>query len=355
MKKNIKIGIIGTGAGIRTHFPAFMKCDAEIVGIVGKNFDKTQQIAKEKQVKAFKSYKDLCNHKEIDLIVIASPNYLHYEQIRYAISKDKNILAEKPLVLTIEENRKLIALTKKSKNLCIVNHQLRFNQYIKAIKKIIESQKLGYIYYTTIHQQSSSFSRKNMDSSWSFEKNKGGGVRLAMGSHLIDLTKYLFSDREILNVYANSNSVINRRKNETYSKDIDVSSFFTLDMSLDNDSLVRLLSNASSLGNSEFKISLYGSDGELHFDLENKLFLKLIGDSDFKKIEVEGVSQEELENEISIFRSSFKSFAPLIIKAIQSGAQKVTDNDPDFNNSLEVLRVLEASRTSNEKKRSINI
>ncbi len=357
MTKKIKLGIIGTGAGLRTHFPAFANSNTEIVGIVGKDFEKTKKIANDKNIIAYKDYKTLCDVKDIDLIVIASPNYFHYEQIKYAILKGKNILAEKPLVLSLKENEELIDLIEKKDNnkLYLVNHQLRFNSYIKAIKKIIKSKKLGYIYHVSINQQSSAFSKKNINPSWSFEKSKGGGVRLAMGSHLIDLVRFLFPNKQIHNVFANSNSVINKRNNKTYFKDTNASSFFSANLSIEDNINVQLLVNAATLGESKFEIAIYGSDGELHFDLKNKLTLKLIGEDEFTKVDFKGISKEELNNEISIFRSSFKEFAPLIINALENNDKSLIYGAPDFKDSLKILKILKASETSVLEKKSVNL
>ncbi|MEX0275260.1 MAG: Gfo/Idh/MocA family protein [Flavobacteriaceae bacterium] len=354
MKSKVRIGIVGTGAGMRTHFPAF-KDLADIVGIVGQKYGKTKEIAEKHGIDhVYSDYRALCDREDIDLVIIATPNDLHFEQVKYAIKKGKHVLAEKPLVLTIPENEELISLEKEAGNgrLLLVNHQLRFNPYMGKIREIIGSNSLGEIYHAHIFQQSSAFSKKDMEPSWSFERAKGGGVRWAMGSHLLDLVGFLFPNETIERGMADSDSVIDKRNNPEYRCQMEVSSFFIANLSMDSGMSVLLSTNAASLGKSEFSISIYGTDGEIHFDLENKLSMKLIGEAAFHSVEVDHVKEEELKNEISIFRSSFKHFAGYIISCIEEKNGNTVDYAPTFKNSLQLLRILEGARKSNDKKSS---
>jgi predicted dehydrogenase len=98
-----------------------------------------------------------------------------------------------------------------------------------------------------------------------------------------------------------------------------------------------LSATAAALSESRFDIDIFGSDGELHFDLRGKLkasYLENIGD--IQTVEVTGVTEEERRNAVSIFKGSFVYFAPRIVEAITS---------EDLSNVADACTFLDAVKT----------
>ena len=113
----IKIGIIGTGVGIRTHLKGFRNFsdDAEIYAIAGSSLERSKEFASEYDIPvACSDYKELCDMDELDLICITAPNKFHKEMLEYTVSKNRNIICEKPMVNILKEahhkNQKQIKL-----------------------------------------------------------------------------------------------------------------------------------------------------------------------------------------------------------------------------------------------------
>lgn len=344
MKSKIKIGIIGTGVGIRTHFNVFKSIEqASVIGIVGSSFERAKEFANEYEIeKPYRNYKDLCNDKSIDLVCITSPNLHHYEEVKYAIKKNKNLLVEKPFVMSFAQNEELIKLSLDYPKLCLVNHQLRFNPYIHKVKELLTSDKLGRIYHIKIHQQGTGFSNRNAKWIWSFDENKGGGVRLAMASHLIDLINFWLPKKRIFSVKGSMDSVVEKRI-DNYGKltDVKATSFFSADISMEDKLNVQLSATAAAFGSSLFNFSIYGTKGELQFDLKNKIIGSYLDSSKLEEIEVKNVFQDERENKKSIFSGSFRYFAPEIIKSISENSKKYVLNAASFKDSLQTQIVLD--------------
>lgn len=90
----IKIGIIGTGVGIRTHLKGFrnFQDEAEIYAIAGSSLERSKEFATQYNIPvACADYKELCNIEDLDLVCITAPNKFHKEMLKYAVSKNKNI------------------------------------------------------------------------------------------------------------------------------------------------------------------------------------------------------------------------------------------------------------------------
>src|SRR6266851_5013973 len=188
-KKKINIGIIGTGIGLQMHLPAFrLTGKANIVGVAGKNQYRAEEFASNFGIpKAFGDYRKLCDLPEVDLICATAPTLYHYEHVLYAVQQGKHVLAEKPLALSMRETEELSVAVREIPQITLVNHQLRFNPYMRKIRDFIRLGAIGRPYFIRIHKHTSNYVDQDQHWSWLFNEKMGGGIRLAVVSHLIDL------------------------------------------------------------------------------------------------------------------------------------------------------------------------
>ena len=345
----INIGIIGTGVGIRTYLYTFNQMEnANVCAISGSSKERAEEFAKEYQIKkACKDYKELIDLKDIDLVCITAPNKYHYEYAKYCIEAGKNMILEKPATHTIDQAYELNQLIKKSNKVNIINHQLRFNPYLTKVKEIINQGMLGRLYYIKIHQQSTGFSDKNLKLTWKLEEKEGGGEILSMGSHLVDLVRF-WLNKEVLTVQGNMDVVIPKRKSyDDEIKDVTACSFFSSCLNFQENITVNLSATCSAIGKNEFNFSIYGENGELHFDLENKLTGYFLDDKGKEQvIPVDGVTQEEKNNKISIFKGSFIYYAKQILFAIETDNYELLENASNMEDAIENQKVLDAIKES---------
>jgi predicted dehydrogenase len=348
--KKVKIGIIGTGVGIRTHLNGFRLFEeAEVVAICGSSLNRSHEFATKYNIPvAYGNYKELCDNSEIDLVCVTSPNRFHYDATKYAISKNKHIICEKPLSDNIEEVNSLAACVENYSKIAVVDHQLRFNPYINKIKELINNGDLGAIYSVKLNQQGNSFTSPDAHWSWSFDGNEGGGVRLAMASHFTDLIQYWFKNPKIIDINGYLNPVTKERKDANGNlRKVTASTICTAHINFENELNVIYSINAGSYLGSCFEINIFGSKGELYFSLQDKIFFysrTRIGEKQI--ILVDGVYPEEAYNKISIFSGSFRYFAPLIIKAIQTNDFSLINNAATFRDAQYNVRFLDAIKLS---------
>lgn len=354
----IKIGIIGTGVGIRTYLKGF-RCyedECEVYAIAGSSLERSKMFSEEYKIPiACSDYKELCNLDELDLICITAPNKYHKEMLLYAISQNKNIICEKPMVNTEKEAKEIYEIVKNYDKLLIIDHQLRFNPYIKKIKELITNGTLGKIYNVSLNQQGTGFANKEASLSWSFDSLEGGGVRLAMASHFTDLIQFWFDTRDIVCVTASMNPITKERLDKNNNvKNVDVSTTCDAFIKLKDELTVHYSINAGSYIGSRFDIKIFGDKGELIFSLEDKLKLYLRSDIG-KKIEVvpDEAFQDEKENKVSIFSGSFRYLAPQIINSIKSGDLNILKEASKPKDSIYCLKILDAIKESANEGRSI--
>jgi predicted dehydrogenase len=296
-------------------------------------------------------FRSICRHPDVDLVCVATPNPHHRVEAAAALEAGKHVLCEKPLAMNIQETRELIQLAEgRPKQVALVNHQLRFNPYIRKVRDLIAHGAIGQPYYLRLHQQSTGFADRHARWTWSFDGSQGGGVRLAMASHLIDLVHFWFGER-IHTVCGTMDPVVRQRRDHSgKTVDVKASGSFCASLELHSGMAVHLFATGASCGSSAFAFSLYGDEGELHFDLVSKLtgsFLSRAGVAE--AIPVSGVTERERTNSVSIFSGSFEYFAAAIARAIGTGDWGELELAAKFRDADGVQVVLDALRVAANK------
>lgn len=149
----IKTGICSFGLSGKVFHAPFIQAHPgfELAGIVERHKNESQ--IKYPQTKLFRSVEELCAEKEIDLIIVNTPGYLHYDHAKAALSSGKNILVEKPFTISVQEGKELIESAAK-KNLKITVYQNhRYDGDYLSVKNIIEQRLLGDIKYLEINHE----------------------------------------------------------------------------------------------------------------------------------------------------------------------------------------------------------
>ncbi len=109
------IGIIGTGF-ISDHFIESTEGEAQVTpyAICSRNAETAESFrAKHNLTKAYTDYAEMIGDEDIQIIYIASPNGLHFDHAKAAISAGKHCLIEKPIALLPAEINELYKLAKK--------------------------------------------------------------------------------------------------------------------------------------------------------------------------------------------------------------------------------------------------
>lgn len=120
--------------------------------------------------------------------MIATPNDSHSFYIRYFAAASKKILCEKPVVNSDREFKKTINDIKDC--VLLVNQNRRYEKDFLTAKKIIESGEIGKVYRI----ESRVTGANGIPGGWRKFKEKGGGMMLDWGVHLIDQICCIYND-----------------------------------------------------------------------------------------------------------------------------------------------------------------
>ncbi|MEO6454909.1 MAG: Gfo/Idh/MocA family oxidoreductase [Ginsengibacter sp.] len=155
-------------------------------------WERSNQIAKEiyPDVISYSSFEDMLADKAIDLIIVNTPNYTHYEFAKQALHAQKHVVVEKPFTVNVNEAEELVALAKKQRRILSPFQNRRYDSDFKTVKKIVDEGILGEIVEAEFH-----YDRYNLILSHKEHKETpraGAGILHDLGPHLIDQALHLF-------------------------------------------------------------------------------------------------------------------------------------------------------------------
>ncbi len=145
----IRLGVIGTNNRGSDVMQNFMKVDGvEVVALCDaydEYVNKANQIAGGK-AKIYQEYKKLLDSKDVDAVLIATPDHWHAEMAIDACEKGKSVYCEKPLTYTVEEGQDIIKAVNKYKTVFQVGLQQRSgDHYAQAKSEYFDSGAIGKV------------------------------------------------------------------------------------------------------------------------------------------------------------------------------------------------------------------
>ena len=204
----IRVAIVGTGGISHAHIQAYLKFPercviAALVDIIpGKAQRVKEQYGLDAEV--FPDHHDILE-KDIDLVDVCTPPFVHAEISINALRSGKNVVCEKPMAASLEEcDAMLKARDESGKTLSIIA-QNRFRLPVRNLKALLDSGMAGKVRHVTVN--SLWFRGHSYYDLWwrgTWEK-EGGGCTLNHAVHHIDMLGWMMGTPEkVTGVLANT-------------------------------------------------------------------------------------------------------------------------------------------------------
>ena len=135
----------------------------------------------------------LQSEKDIDVVVVSSPNGLHAVHTIDSLNSGCHVFCEKPMAISSTDCRLMLNASEKAKKEIVVVKQNRFNPPIVELKKVIDEGRLGSI----IDVQLNCFWNRTADyykDPWRGTLQFDGGTLFTQFSHFIDLLHWMIGD-----------------------------------------------------------------------------------------------------------------------------------------------------------------
>lgn len=195
--KRYKIGLIGFSIGGYVFHAPFIASnpDLELYKVTARKEEQQKMLAERyPNAIAVLSADDIINDPDVDIVVVATSNDVHYSLTKQALEAGKHVIVEKPFTNTTAEADQLIALAKDQGLLLSVHHNARFHSDFKTVKRVLAEGKLGRV--VSYEGRFDRFRNFLREGAWREQAGPGSGIHYDLGAHLIDQALQLFGHPE---------------------------------------------------------------------------------------------------------------------------------------------------------------
>ncbi|ASK64146.1 oxidoreductase [Virgibacillus phasianinus] len=183
----IKYAIVGTGyfgAGLGKIINGLK--EAKVAAVYDPN--NAEDIAKELNCDIENDVESLCQRKDVDAVIIASPNGYHKEPVLCAAKNNKHVFCEKPIALSYEDCNEMIDYTKQNDLVFMAGHVMNFMNGVRTAKRLINEGQIGDILFC--HAERNGWEEAQEQVSWKKKRDISGG-HLYHHIHELDFIQFL--------------------------------------------------------------------------------------------------------------------------------------------------------------------
>ncbi len=179
-----KWGIIGLGHIAESFAKGLTVLEnAELYAVASRQQEKANSFASKYNAKiAYGSYEDIVNDKDVDVIYIATPHNVHFENALMCLENKKAILCEKPLTVNTKQTDKLILTAVKNNTFLM---EALWTRFLPKINKAIEIIDSGVIGNTSYLRADFGFNAPYLPQGRLFNPDLAGGALLDVGIYTI--------------------------------------------------------------------------------------------------------------------------------------------------------------------------
>jgi predicted dehydrogenase len=191
--KNYRSAVVGLGqvgllfdsdarrSGVWTHFTAYERLSKHLDLVAVCDPDRSrQELAKQRRttLRCYDSLQELLDGEQLDIVSLCTPPEFHAEQIVLCAGRVKAVICEKPLSTDSQSARCALEACRNTGTLLVVNYYKRFDGMVPSAKAWLDDGRIGRV------------------------KLVNGifcGPLGAVGSHMVDLLRFLFGELKIEN------------------------------------------------------------------------------------------------------------------------------------------------------------
>ncbi|HHV50736.1 MAG TPA: Gfo/Idh/MocA family oxidoreductase [Clostridiales bacterium] len=192
-----KAALVGYGGMGRWHKTGICKTDRILItGAYDINPERMEQ-ARQDGLKTYESYEALLADREIDIVIVATPNNFHLPQSCQAMEAGKFVVCEKPVTMSSDELQEMMDCSKRTGTKFTIHQNRRKDADYLAMRDVVEKGLLGEVFQIESRVTGS----RGIPEGWRQYRVAGGGMMLDWGVHLIDQMVMMMSPAKVTDVY----------------------------------------------------------------------------------------------------------------------------------------------------------
>ncbi|MEG2859290.1 MAG: Gfo/Idh/MocA family oxidoreductase [Clostridia bacterium] len=205
MKKTLNVAMIGGGFMGKAHSNAWLQVnkffdapfEAHLKVIVGNRHDLADFARNWGYDEVSYDWRAVMAREDIDIVDIGVPPYLHHDMVLAAAKAGKHIVCEKPCGMNYRECVEMAEAADAAGVVHYVNHNYRRVPAVAFAKQLLDEGRLGEIYEWRGAYLQDWIMDPDFPLTWHLvEEKAGGGVLFDLGSHAVDLARFMLGEPE---------------------------------------------------------------------------------------------------------------------------------------------------------------
>jgi predicted dehydrogenase len=209
MVEKLRIGLVGTSwyADILLLPLLINQPRAVLSAICGRNAERATEMANKFNVsQTFTDYRAMIDSNTVDAVVVAAPDDVHYAITMYALDAGKHVLCEKPLASNASQAREMYEKASAANLKHLVMFSYQWSPHYHLLRQLVKDGYMGNCFQANFHYLGD-YGRRWI-SGWRFDRKRGNGALGDLGSHMIQLARWLVG--EIVSVSAQLSATVPR-------------------------------------------------------------------------------------------------------------------------------------------------
>jgi len=326
--EKLGVGIVGTGWVSDEYIRSFgMNPRTEIRAICSRSKENAKSKAEQHNLQnctPYDDYEAMLKQKDVDIVAVLTPNFMHAKQTIMAAEAKKHIVIEKPIAIKWEDMLAMQEAVHRNNVKTIVGFVLRWNGLFKTAKELISRDIIGDPFYAEVdylHRINENYHCYD----WSKKQETGGSILQVGGCHAVDGLRW-FIQEEVVEVVALSGR---------YRDDFEQDTTITFVAKFANGAMGKVCCSYDVICPYIYNLKLYGNKGTL---VNDRLWAKqaLPGQKDWITLPVEtpdsgDVSHHPFGEEVDHF-----------VRTILDGEKCIVDLD----DAIKTFEIIEAADRS---------
>jgi predicted dehydrogenase len=195
MNDKVRVGMIGTsGYADLIHLPLLKgHSGAVTTAICGRNRARAEEMAQKYSIpKVFTDYRDMLRQGDLDAVVVAVPDDLHYPMTMAALDAGLHVLCEKPIAFNLEQARAMLEKAESAGVKHMTCFTYRWMPQFRYLQRLVQEGYIGKCYNASF-QYVADYARNSVYQ-WKWDCQHGLGALGDLGAHMIDMARWIVGD-----------------------------------------------------------------------------------------------------------------------------------------------------------------
>jgi len=273
-QQGLRVGFVGAGWPDRVQIAAFRSGGLTPQAIASARRERAERVAATHNLPlVFDTWQALIESDAVDIVSICTPPHLHAEIAIAALAAGKHVICEKPTALNVQEAERMLAAAQAAPDrLAIIDHQLRFHPQRRQMRQLIREGYVGSVLQARFDRLGGERLDPAQPWSWWSDAERGGGMLGALGSHLIDLARWMIGRIESVTAQLQIGHLFRTDPESATQQQVTADDHADLLLRFANGAIGHITVSGLTPGGYGMSILVVGTDGALMLDNQDQLF-----------------------------------------------------------------------------------